>query len=490
LQWLEPSQTGDKTLPFLFTQSQAILARTWLPCQDSPGVRFTYAARVKVPPGMMALMSAQNPRERNDSSVYEFYMELPVPSYLMALAVGNIERKDLSERVSVYAEPGMLAAAAAEFADTEKMIQVAESLYGSYAWGRYDMLVLPPSFPFGGMENPRLTFVTPTVVTGDRSLVSLIAHELAHSWSGNLVTNATWNDFWLNEGFTTYFELRIMEAMYGREYSEMLATISHQDMKREVMEFMESEPRQTCLKMHLEGTDPDEGVGAIAYDKGYHFLRLCEETAGRERWDAFVKDYFNEHKFQSTNTEFFLEILTSRLLSESEAKSIGLHEWIYETGLPDNCPVPQSARFAAINSLISNFMEAGAIPDRQVTKEWSTHEWVYFIRGIAGGAPEAAIVELDRTYGLSESKNAEIRAAWIPAALASNPQYGSDDTVFWEATEEFLVNVGRRKFLTPIYKSLILSNNQKRALAIYAKARPNYHSVSRETIDDLLGWKG
>ncbi|MFO0359136.1 MAG: M1 family aminopeptidase/hydrolase, partial [Flavobacteriales bacterium] len=234
---------GEK--PFLFTQSQAILARTWIPCQDSPGLRITYNANVKVRKDLLALMSADNPTSKNESGIYSFRMDQKIPSYLIALAVGDIEFKAIGERTGVYAIPSLIDAAAYEFEDMQKMLEAAEKLYGEYAWGRYDVLVLPPAFPFGGMENPKLTFATPTIIAGDKSLVSLIAHELAHSWSGNLVTNATWNDFWLNEGFTVYFEERIMESVYGRDYSEMLAQLSRQELDATVAEFMSGNEQDT-----------------------------------------------------------------------------------------------------------------------------------------------------------------------------------------------------------------------------------------------------
>src|SRR6185437_10119480 len=283
LQWLNPQQTHDKTHPFLYTQSESIFARTWVPCPDGPGIRFTYTARVTVPKGLMALMSAENTQQVSDSGIYHFKMDNPIPAYLMALAVGDVAFRSIDNRTGVYAEPGMVDKVRWEFEDVGKMVSTAEKLYGPYRWGRYDVLVLPPGFPIGGMENPRLTFATPTVIAGDRSLVSLVAHELAHSWSGNLVTNATWDDFWLNEGFTDYFERRIMEALKGNDYSDMLWDLGYQDLVDNVNELGPTS-KDTWLKLDLKGRDPDDGLTDIPYEKGSHFLKLIENSVGRDRF--------------------------------------------------------------------------------------------------------------------------------------------------------------------------------------------------------------
>lgn len=481
LQWLTPEQTTSKTAPFLLTQSQAILARTWLPCQDGPGIRFTYAAEVKVPENLMPVMSAGgNPTELHADGTYHFDMPQAIPSYLMALAVGDLRFRAIGENTGVYAEPTLVDTAAWEFADIDAMISAAEALYGPYAWGRYDIIVLPASFPFGGMENPRITFATPTILAGDRSLVSLVAHELAHSWSGNLVTNATWNDFWLNEGFTVYFEQRIMESVYGRDYSEMLASLSHEGLKDEVAEFMEHHPNDTKLAIELEGRNPDDGVTTIAYDKGYHFLRLIEETIGRERFDAFLKNYFTSHSFQVMTTTEFVKLLNTELLTPEEAETIGVEEWIYGTGLPANCPVPSAAKFAAVDEAVEAFKAEGAFPETSVTDAWSTHEWLHFINNMEGASVEQ-LTALDGAYHFSESGNSEILAAWFQPTIRSGYE------PVRPVVENFLIHVGRRKFLTPTYRAMLESNQADWAAEVYAKARPNYHAVARETMDDLLG---
>ncbi len=480
LQWLDAEQTAGKQKPFLFTQSQAILARSWVPTQDSPGIRFTYTAKVKVPQDMLALMSASNPQERNETGTYEFSMPQAIPSYLLALAVGDVYFESISDRTGVYAEASLLDTSAYEFADLEKMVQAAEGLYGPYAWGRYDLIVLPPSFPFGGMENPRLTFATPTILAGDRSLVSLVAHELAHSWSGNLVTNATWDDFWLNEGFTVYFEHRIMEAVYGKEYSEMLASLTHDGLEKDAAEMLIDIPNDTKLKLDLTGRNPDDGVTSIPYDKGYFFLRLMEETVGRERFDEFLKNYFQTNKFSVMTTEEFIDYLRANLLSDEEFKSIGVKSWIYEIGLPDNLPTVSSNRFAVVSGALDTFLNKGTLPAASLTDKWTTHEWLHFINSLPETITKEQLAELDAAYGFTTSGNSEISAAWFQPTIAAGYE------AVYPKVESFLISVGRRKFLTPTYKAMLDAGQAEMAKNIYAKARPNYHAVSRETLDALF----
>lgn len=308
MQWIEASQTVGKRHPAMFSQSQAILARSWVPLQDCPLVRFTYEAKIRTKSGMMVLMSAENPTELSSDGSYSFQMKQPIPSYLMAIAAGDYQFQSISDRAGIYAEPESLAEAAKEFSDLENMIQAAENLFGPYTWEQYDLLVLPPSFPFGGMENPRLTFLTPSIIVGDQSLTSLVAHELAHSWSGNLVTNATWNDFWLNEGFTVYFERRIMEALYGKDFSDMLSVIGYGDLKEDLQD-IGPENADTWLKLDLADRNPDDGLTNVAYEKGYFFLLHVEAVVGRAAFDRFLKNYFKTFAFKSVNTDQFLDFL-------------------------------------------------------------------------------------------------------------------------------------------------------------------------------------
>jgi leukotriene-A4 hydrolase len=480
VQWLEPSQTGGKEHPFLFTQGQAILTRSWIPCQDSPGIRVTYDAKVTVPGDLMAVMSASNPTKKDPSGVYNFEMKQAIPPYLIALAAGDLEFRAVGPRTGVYAEPGMIDRSAEELSDMEAMIKAAEGLYGKYAWDQYDVIVLPPSFPFGGMENPRLTFATPTIIAGDKSLTSLIAHELAHSWSGNLVTNATWDDFWLNEGFTVYFEYRIMEEVYGKSYTDMIKSLGLQDLKHTVEE-MGHDHKDTHLKLELEGRNPDDGMTDIAYEKGHMFLEMLENTYGREEFDAFLKGYFQKHAFQNMTTERFLKYLDKELISKHD-KEVNVAEWVYGPGLPANTPDISSDRFEKVGAEMSAWTSGKKSLNDIDTKEWSTHEWLHFLRAIPDDASVAQMSALDNTFKLSESSNSEILGIWFVkvAKIGYKPAF--------KAMEDFLVNVGRRKFLTPIYTALKENGELETAKMIYAKARPNYHSVSRGTMDALLDW--
>ena len=475
--WVE----GDS--PFLFTQSQAILARTWIPCQDSPGVRFTYSADVQVPSNLMALMSAVNPTSKTPDGNYHFEMEQPIPSYLLALAVGDVVFESVGEHTGVYATPDLIEAASYEFAEMEDMLVAAEGLYGKYAWERYDLLVLPAAFPFGGMENPRLTFATPTIIAGDRSLVSLVAHELAHSWSGNLVTNATWDDFWLNEGFTVYFEQRIMEAVYGRDISEMLSTLSYQGLVSEVDAIMDVNPNDTHLRLHLKDRDPDDGMTAIAYDKGYFFLRLLEETVGRTAFDSFLKTYFTTHAFQVMDTDTFLDYLNANLLTtEALREQVNVSSWVDGQGLPSNCPQVASARIERVDATLDAWVKGQIDSESLPWNEWLYQERYRFLSNLPDDTPSDRLAELDAAWSIGSTGNNEVLFAWLEQSVRSQyrPAY--------DRLRSFLVNVGRRKFLTPIYSAMLETSQRQLAEDIYQEARPNYHSVATGTMDELLGY--
>jgi leukotriene-A4 hydrolase len=482
LQWLEPRQTSSGKLPFLFTQGQAILTRTWIPLIDSPGVRVTYDATVHVPPTVTAVMAAEHGKHEPEKGIYRFKMDKPIPPYLIALAAGELAFKALSERTGVWAEPAVLDRAAYEFADAEKMVQVTERLYGPYAWGRYDVLVLPPSFPFGGMENPRLTFATPTVLAGDRSLVGLLAHELAHSWSGNLVTNATWADFWLNEGFTRYIESRIVEELYGREVADMQNLLGQRELRETVDEMAKSpHPGDSALWVDLTGRDPDEGMNAVPYEKGANLLRLLERHFGREKLDPFLKSWFQGHAFQSTTTTEFVRFLKAELFKGDEKAwaDLGVESWIHQPGVPGNLPVPASERFARTKAAAEAFVKTGSLEG--VRRDWHTVEWVDFLENLPRTLTAEQMAKLDTELGFSKRGNSEVLFAWLlhVARNAYEPAY--------PALEDFLTRQGRRKYVKPLFRAMQDNvKTQPLAARIASKAMAGYHPLTAAAVDEIL----
>lgn len=480
LQWLAPEQTDLKAAPFLYTQGEAIHTRSWIPVPDGPGIRFTYDARITTPKGLMALMSATNPQATNDSGVYHFRMEKPIPAYLVALAVGKLDFQKVDARTGVYAEPSRLSRAAWELGEMPKMVEIAEKLYGPYRWGRYDVIILPPGFPIGGMENPRLTFATPTILAGDRSLANLIAHELAHNWSGNLVTSATWDDIWMNEGFTVYLERRITEAMMGKSYVDMLWELGYQDLEKTVAE-MGPDSRSTWLKNDLSGKDPEDCLSDVPYEKGSLLLWLIEQKAGRNKWDAFLKSYFDKHAFKSITTEQFLKELHAQFSDGDSTleKSLRIKDWVYGPGIPSNAPRADSARFAQVNAVRNAFLQTGTA-DKAATAKWTTHEWLHFLRKMPRPLSEAQMRALDAAFKFTQSGNSEIADLWFETAI-----YAKYKPAYPEM-EKFLSSVGRQKFLTPLYTALKESGQGDLAKEYFRKYHNAYHPIAQERLRKLV----
>ncbi|XP_008783659.2 leucine aminopeptidase [Phoenix dactylifera] len=500
LQWLSPAQTSSRSHPFVFTQCQSIHARSIFPCQDTPAARIRFSAKLNLPRPLSAVMAAAHLACRDPAPgdagpacpdtlwcaqgrvVEEFAMNQPIPPYLFAFAAGDIGFRDVGPRTRVYAEGGtaVLDAAAREFAGTEEMIRVGEALFGPYEWERFDLLVLPPSFPYGGMENPRMVFLTPTVIKGDASGAQVVAHELAHSWTGNLITNKTNEDFWLNEGFTTYAERRIVEVVQGEERAALNSGIGWRGLNEEMERFKDN-MEFTKLKPKLAGIDPDAVYSQVPYEKGFQFLLRIERQIGRPAFDEFLKKYISTFKFQSIDTETFLEFLKANV--PGIENQIDLKLWVEGTGIPPDAMEPVSTIYTKIVLLAKDF-NAGRMPREDEVADWHGQEWELYLENLPKAVEASQVAALDARYRLAESRDWEVKVAFLQLAISSGCKE------YFGEVEKTLKQVGRMKYLRPLYTALVqgTGRDEEKMLAkrIYTEARDCYHPIAQGVVESIL----
>jgi aminopeptidase N len=483
LQWLRPEQTSGGRQPFLYSQCFALHARSIFPCQDTPSVRFTYDAHIRVPEGLTAVMAAASlgSLDEGDTSIFSFKMPQPIPSYLFALAAGDIGFREIGPRTGIYAELPILDKALWEFAENEAKLEAAEKLFGTYLWDRYDILILPPSFPYGGMENPRLTFITPLSITGDRTMTRLISHELAHSWTGNLVTNATWEDFWLNEGWTTYVEYRLIELLDGEEILHLTDLFARIDLAED-MRVLGEESELTRLKAPMKGVDPDQVISAVPYTKGRLFLTSLEQAVGRPAFDEFLQRYIECYSFQSLTSEAFLEFLKAELPAAMQL--VDVSQWLYQPGMPAGIPEIKSRLYDDVKAKADGY-KMGIVPRREEVQGWHPLQKSIYFTMLPKEVSAKDCATLKDAFELRDSPPTPFLLEYYRLCIRSGYREALPEI------QRFLGQVGRNAWLTYIYRAMLENEWTKpEARRIFEQVKARYHPITVTVVEGLLSKAG
>ncbi len=465
LQWLTTEQTGGSH-PFCYSQGEMVNTRSFLPCQDTPCVRFTYEAYIYPHRPLTCVMAAIG-------GPNHWKMERPIPSYLVAFAIGELEHATIGPRSSVWASPQMVREAQLEFEGIEGAIKQAEKIFGPYRWGRFSILVMPPAFPYGGMENPGLTFVSPSIVAGDGSGRNVAWHELMHHWFGNYVTNARWSDFWLNEGWTMWGQFRLTEAILGRTAALLDLALYQNDFDRDRANFeRRGQEHLVCLEPNLDGMNPDDSFSMIPYHMGHLFLREVERLAGRRAMERFARAYIKRFAFQSITTEQFMRFLKRKL--PKVAAQMDLKAWRRVPGLPAGTRKVVSRRAHEIKRMA----EGGTI----MPPNWSPREICYYLECLPEGEVGRGLCnELETRYGFSAATNLEIRATFLTVAVKLGFEY------VYNRAAGLLAQIGRMKYLRPMYQALHTNPaTRDRARHEFERLRPTYQHHAASAIERVL----